>query len=69
MGWLRTLFSKTGIIIVIYLVIGFAIYRAYIPGTSHTTVNTIASWIQFVIYVMLWPVGLLFSNPLVTFRL
>jgi hypothetical protein len=61
------LFSKLGLLIVIYILIGFAVAGSTFP--SHTAVDgsTAHAWIQFVITLFLWPLKLAFPHTTFTF--
>lgn len=57
MDFLRTLFSKTGMLIAVYLLLGVFINTAppHLPqGTSFSDVH---SWAQYIISVLFWPLS------------
>jgi hypothetical protein len=58
-NFLRTLFSTTGLIIVVYILIGVFFNTAppHLPVTSATT-GSLHSWAQYLISVILWPLSL-----------
>jgi hypothetical protein len=58
LGFLRVLFSRTGLLIMIYLIIGVFVNTAtpHIPTTS-TDVSVLHSWVQYFVSVMLWPLS------------
>jgi hypothetical protein len=57
-AFLRALFSKTGLLIVIYIVIGVFTNTAspHLP-TSASNVGVFHGWVQYFISVMLWPLS------------
>lgn len=58
LGFLRVLFSRTGLLIMLYLIVGVFVNTAppHIPGTS-TDVSVLHSWAQYFVSVMLWPLS------------
>ncbi len=68
MGFLRTLFSKTGLAIMIYLVIGMFAGPPGGAGFPPTTLTgpAIVDWLRWGIWVILWPIGLIFHHPAFT---
>ena len=59
MGFLKTLFSRRGLLIAIYILIGIFFNTAapHLP-TSPSSVPLLHSWGQYVISVLFWPLGL-----------
>lgn len=59
MYFLRTLFSKTGIAIMVYILIGVFINTAapHLPGKPDSLAG-LHSWLQYGISVFLWPLSL-----------
>jgi hypothetical protein len=59
MGFLRTLFSTTGLIIVVYVLIGvfFNTVPPHLPATT-ATAGSLHSWVQYFISVVFWPLSL-----------
>jgi hypothetical protein len=57
-AFLRALFSKTGLLIAIYIIIGVFTNTAspHLP-TSATNVSLFHSWMQYFVSVMLWPLS------------
>jgi hypothetical protein len=62
-GFLKTLFSTTGILIIIYILIGvfFNTASPHIPATSGT-LSSFHSWVQYVISIFFWPLSLWHPN-------
>jgi len=58
-GFLRTLFSWTGLFIALYILIGVFYNTAspHIPGTPGTIAG-LHSWVQYIISVLFWPLSL-----------
>ena len=59
MDFLKALFSKTGLFIVIYILIGVFVNTAppHIP-TAAFTVAALHSWAQYAISILFWPLSL-----------
>ncbi len=67
MAFLRILFSKTGMIILTYILVGIAGSQGRLPAiTAAATGASLGAWIQFVIWVLFWPLGLVFHHPTFT---
>ncbi len=72
MAFLRILFSKTGMIILTYILVGIAVgpppgSQGRLPAiTAAATGASLGAWIQFVIWVLFWPLGLVFHHPTFT---
>jgi hypothetical protein len=67
-GFLRVLFSKIGILILAYILIGIAVgpppaSQGKLPAVTEATGASIGTWIQFVIWVLFWPIGVVFHHP------
>jgi hypothetical protein len=64
--FVKTLFSTTGLLIVIYIVIGVFTNTAppHLPTASATNVSFLHSWVQYFISVFLWPLS--FWHPTFT---
>ena len=64
--FLRTLFSTTGLLIVVYILIGVFFNTAppHLPVTTATT-GSLHSWAQYIISVLVWPLSL--WHPTFTF--
>jgi hypothetical protein len=56
--FLKTLFSTTGILIIIYILIGVFLNTAppHLPATPDS-ISSIHSWVQYFISVLLWPLS------------
>ena len=65
MKFLNTLFSTTGLLIVVYILIGvfFNTASPHIPSTTATWAS-LHSWIQYLISVLTWPLS--FWHPTFT---
>lgn len=65
-NFLRTLFSTTGLLIVVYIIIGVFVNTAspHLPSTSNVSGGTLHSVIQYGISVLFWPLS--FWTPLFT---
>jgi hypothetical protein len=66
-GAFKVLFSKTGLVIVIYVLIGVAVgppsaSQGKLPPLAATG-TAVYQWIQFIIWIFLWPIGLIFHHP------
>lgn len=59
MDFLKALFSKTGLFIVIYILIGVFVNTAppHIPAAAFT-VTALHSWAQYAISILFWPLSL-----------
>lgn len=59
MNFLSTLFSRTGLLIAVYILAGVFVNTAapHIPS-SPATVAGLHSWVQYVISVLFWPLSL-----------
>ena len=71
MAFLKTLFSRTGLLIMIYFIIGVAVgpppgAQGKLPTTVVETSSAIVAWIQFFIWVLLWPLGVIFHHAAFT---
>lgn len=58
MGFLKTLFSTTGLLIAIYILIGVFVNTAspHLPATA-ATLGSLHSWAQYIISVLFWPLS------------
>jgi hypothetical protein len=70
-AFIRVLFSKIGILILAYILVGIAFgpphgSQGKLPSASSATVASVGDWIQFIIWVMFWPLGLLLHHPTFT---
>lgn len=68
---IKILFSKTGVFIVAYLVIGILVgppqgQQGQLPSSSVQNLGGVGHWFQFFVWVLLWPVGLIFHHPAFT---
>ena len=71
MGFLRILFSKIGMLILGYILVGIAVgpppgSQGKLPAVAAATGASVGAWIQFVIWVLFWPLGLIFHHPTFT---
>ena len=59
MKFLQTLFSTTGLLIVVYILIGVFFNTAppHLPTTAGN-VSSLHSWVQYIISVLFWPLSL-----------
>lgn len=59
MKFFKTLFSTTGLIIVIYILIGvfFNTASPHVPTTAGS-LTSLHSWVQYFISVLFWPLSL-----------
>ena len=59
MNFLRTLFGRTGLLIVGYTLIGVFVNTAapHLPPQQFTTL-ALHSWVQYFISIMFWPLSL-----------
>ena len=57
-NFFKTLFSTTGILIVIYILIGVFLNTAppHIPAIT-ATADSLHSWIQYLISIFFWPLS------------
>jgi hypothetical protein len=57
--FLNTLFSTTGLLIGIYILIGvfFNTASPHLPGTAATG-SSLHSWVQYIVSVLFWPLSL-----------
>ena len=57
-AFVRTLFSTTGLLIVIYIVIGVFVNTAspHLPTTAGN-ISLFHSWVQYFVSVFLWPLS------------
>jgi hypothetical protein len=62
MKFLKSLFSVTGLLIGVYILIGVLVNTAspHLPSTSGG-IASLHSWVQYAISVMFWPLS--FWNP------
>lgn len=62
MKFLKSLFSVTGLLIGVYILIGVFVNTAppHLPSTA-AGIASLHSWVQYAISVMLWPLS--FWNP------
>ena len=65
MKFLKTLFSTTGLIIVLYILIGVFYNTAppHIPSTAGS-LTSLHSWVQYLISILTWPLS--FWHPTFT---
>ena len=58
MGFVRALFSKTGIVIVIYILIGIIVNTAppHVPTTG-ASLASLHGWVQYFISILFWPLS------------
>jgi hypothetical protein len=65
MGFLKTLFSTTGLFIVVYILIGVFTNTAspHLPTTTGS-LATLHSWVQYFISILFWPLS--FWHPTFT---
>jgi hypothetical protein len=58
-AFIKALFSPTGLLIVIYILIGIFVNTAapHLPHTP-TSFQALHSWAQYFISVLFWPLGL-----------
>ena len=59
MNFLKALFSRTGILIAIYILIGVFLNTAspHVPATPNNA-TALHSWGQYIISVLFWPLSL-----------
>ncbi len=65
MDFMKSLFSKTGLLIVLYALIGIFVNTAspHLPPTT-PSMSTVHSWIQYFISIFFWPLS--FWHPTFT---
>jgi hypothetical protein len=65
LGFIKSLFSTTGMAIAIYILIGVFVNTAppHLPG-SPATLSGLHSWVQYFISVLFWPLS--FWSPTFT---
>jgi len=58
MGFVRALFSKTGLFIVIYIVIGIFVNTAspHVPSFG-ANLTSLHGWVQYFISIFFWPLS------------
>jgi hypothetical protein len=58
-NFLKALFSRTGVLIAIYILIGVFLNTAspHVPATPNSA-STLHSWAQYLISVLFWPLSL-----------
>lgn len=71
MAFLRVLFSRIGLLIMIYFIIGVAVgpppgAQGKLPTAAVETSSAVVAWIQFFIWILLWPLGVIFHHPAFT---
>lgn len=59
MVFLKALFSKVGVLIAVYILVGVFLNTAppHLP-TTPSSVSSVHSWAQYLISVFFWPLGL-----------
>jgi hypothetical protein len=59
MDFLKTLFSTTGLLIAVYILIGvfFNTASPHLPATAGSLAS-LHSWVQWIISVLFWPLSL-----------
>ena len=59
MDFLNALFSKKGLLIALYIMLGVFLNTAspHLP-TTPSSVSSLHSWVQWVISILFWPLGL-----------
>jgi len=70
-AFLKVLFSRIGLLIMIYFIIGVAVgpppcSQGKLPTTAVETSSAVVAWIQFFIWVLLWPLGVIFHHAAFT---
>lgn len=67
---IKTIFTKTGGIILIWFVVGVlagptAGHQGHFPATDFSSDpgGVIGAWVQEVIWILFWPLGLIFHHP------
>ena len=71
MKFISTLFSKTGFLLLAYFAVGIAVgppggLAGHLPSTSAATGTAIHTWLQWIIWVIFWPIGVVFNHPTFT---
>lgn len=63
MSFLKTLFSTTGLLIAVYILIGVFLNTAspHLP-TAAGSLTSLHSWVQYVISVLFWPLSFWHPN-------
>jgi hypothetical protein len=58
MGFIKTLFSRTGLLIMIYIVIGVFVNTAspHVPSFG-ANLTSLHSWVQYFISIIFWPLS------------
>jgi hypothetical protein len=58
--FLKTLFSARGLLVAVYILIGVFTNTAspHLPGAAGGLVTSLHSWVQYIISVLFWPLGL-----------
>lgn len=58
MSFLKALFSTTGLLIAVYILIGVFVNTAspHLPATG-ATLSSLHSWVQYAISVLVWPLS------------
>jgi hypothetical protein len=58
MGFVKTLFSRTGLLIMIYIIIGIFVNTAppHVPSFG-ANLASLHSWVQYFISIMFWPLS------------
>jgi len=66
MGFFGTLFSRTGLLIGAYLIIGVLVNTAspHLPSGSGSGLDVLHSWVQYAVSVFFWPLS--FWHPHLT---
>jgi hypothetical protein len=64
-GFLKTLFSTTGLLVAVYILIGVFLNTAapHLPATAGS-LSSVHSWVQYAISVLFWPLS--FWHPTFT---
>lgn len=67
---LRTIFSKTGLIIGAYFIAGIFLgptagHAGHLPSSnfSGNPGGAVGAWFQEIVWVLAWPLGLVFHHP------
>ena len=58
MGFVKTLFSRTGLLIMIYVIIGIFVNTAppHVPSFG-ANLTSLHSWVQYFISIIFWPLS------------